>query len=66
MTRFIITTESAISGTCNLGDGPTAAAAWIDAFGQKPWGEFAKRSAKKAWVREVEMLENEPVSYSGH
>jgi len=66
MTRYIITKESAISGTCNIGDGPTPAAAWVDAFGPKPWDEFAKRAAKNAWVRQVEMDENEPVSYSGH
>jgi hypothetical protein len=66
MKRYIITKESAISGTCNIGDGPTPAAAWVDAFGPKPWDEFAKRAAKNAWVREVEMDENEPVSYSGH
>ena len=63
MTRYIITKESAISGTRNIGDGPTPAAAWVDAFGPKPWSEFTKRSAKNAWVREVEMDQNEPPRY---
>lgn len=64
--RYIITGESGISGTCNLGDGDSAAAAWEDALGPKPWSDYTKRTAKKCWVREEEMEEGEPVSYSGH
>ena len=66
MKRYIITAESGISGTCNLGDGETPAAAWADAFGPKPWGDYQKRAAKKAWVHEVELEPGEPVDYSGH
>jgi len=66
MKRYIVQAESGISGTCNLGDGETAKAAWEDAFGPKPWTDYQKKSAKKAWITEVEMEKDEPVSYSGH
>lgn len=50
---FAIVSPSAISGLCVLGEGSTKSAAWEDAYGPKPWGEFAKRSAKKAWAVEI-------------
>jgi hypothetical protein len=64
MTRYIVKTESGISGTCNLGDGPTRSAAMIDAFGPKPWSPYTKKIAKRVWVEEVET--DEDVDYSGH
>jgi hypothetical protein len=64
MKRYIIKTESGISGLCNLGDGPTEKAAWEDAYGPKPWTDSTKKAAKKAWCV-VEDVEGE-VSYSGH
>ena len=63
--RYIIKTQSSLhSGTCNLGDGETEKAAWADAFGPKPWSDYAKRNAKKAWCVKIES--DEPVSYSGY
>jgi hypothetical protein len=63
--RYIIKTKSGVhSGTCNLGDAATEKEAWEDAFGPKPWDEFAKRSAKKAWCEKVDS--DEPVSYTGN
>ena len=62
--QYIIKAESGISGLCNLGDGPTEKAAWEDAFGPKPWSNYQKRAAKRAWCVKVES--DEPVSYSGH
>jgi len=62
--KYIIKAESGISGLCNLGDGPSAAAAWEDAFGRKPWSDAQKKAAKKAWCEKVES--DEPVNYSGH
>lgn len=61
---YIIKTVSGIQGTCNLGDGPTEKAAWLDAFGPKPWSDYTKKTAKKCWVEKVES--DEPVSYSGY
>jgi hypothetical protein len=63
--KYIIKTESTFAGrTCNLGDGETEKAAWVDAFGPKPWSDYAKRNAKKAWCVKIES--DEPVSYSGY
>ena len=62
--QYIIKAESGISGLCNLGNGPTEKAAWEDAFGPKPWSNYQKRAAKRAWCVKVES--DEPVSYSGH
>jgi hypothetical protein len=63
--RYIIKTESGVhSGTCNIGDGATEKEAWEDAYGPKPWSDFSKKSAKKAWCEKTDS--DEPVSYSGH
>lgn len=62
--QYIIKAESGISGLCNLGDGKTEKEAWLDAFGPKPWSDYTKRCAKRAWCVKVES--DEPVSYSGH
>ena len=48
--NFIIESASGVhSGNCVLGGGATKKEAWEDAFGPKPWGPFARKSAKKAW-----------------
>ena len=62
--RYIIKTQSGISGLCNLGDGQTEKAAWEDAFGPKPWTPYQKQQAKKAWCVKEEV--DGPVDYSGH
>lgn len=53
MNLFIIEAESGISGTCLLGQGSTLEAAWIDAYGPKPWTPYQKACAKKAWYKEI-------------
>lgn len=51
---FVIESQSAYQfRNCLIGSGETEAAAWADAFGPKPWGPSAKKSARNAWVREV-------------
>lgn len=50
---FVIQKVSGVSGNCLLGEGPTPAAAWADAFGPKPWSPGQKKSAKGAWISEV-------------
>jgi len=62
--QYVIKAESGISGLCNLGDGPTEKSAWEDAFGPKPWSDWQKKSAKKAWCVKVDS--DEPISYHGH
>jgi len=59
MSTFIIETPSARSGNCLLGEGTSEAAAWADAFGPKPWGPSARRSARASWCREVDSEELE-------
>lgn len=60
--HYVIKTESGISGLCTLGDGATKEAAWEDAYGPKPWSDYNKKCAKKAWCVEVESVED--VRYS--
>jgi hypothetical protein len=62
--QYVIKSESGISGTCNLGDGPTEKAAWLDAFGPVPWTDYTKRCAKNAWCIQVES--DAPVNYDGN
>jgi hypothetical protein len=62
--KYVIKAQSGISGTCNLGEGNSAPAAWEDAFGRKPWTDSTKRAARRAWCETVQS--DEPVSYSGH
>lgn len=51
--KFVILIPSGISGFCVLGEGQTEKLAWEDAYGPKPWDEFAARNAKKASCREM-------------
>lgn len=56
--HFVIEIPSAYKFTnCILGDGSTKALAWQDAYGAKPWSDYTKKSAKKAWVREITLDE---------
>jgi hypothetical protein len=62
--HYVIKAVSGISGTCNLGDGPSEKEAWLDAFGPKPWSDWQKKSAKRAWCEKVECQGE--ISYKGH
>lgn len=51
--HIIETPSGCHAGNCIIGEGATEAAAWADAYGPKPWTDYVKRSAKKAWASTI-------------
>jgi hypothetical protein len=48
---------------CLLGHGADEPAAWVDAFGPKPWTASTKRAARRAFVRTVPAGEADELIY---
>ena len=59
---FVVQSQSGarFGGVCFLGQGATEQQAWLDAFGPKPWTDYVKRCASKAWVRQLDEGEELP------